>query len=96
MIVHVTNNLPTAGGNGTSMHWHGIRQNYTNQMDGVASITQCPTVPGQTYTYKFRATQYGSSCRSGPIREDVARLMAQGIIHISASKHMRVFLEASS
>lgn len=26
--------------NGTSIHWHGIRQNMTNQNDGVVSITQ--------------------------------------------------------
>lgn len=47
--------------NGTSIHFHGIRQNYTGQNDGVASITQCPTAPGDTITYKWRATQYGSS-----------------------------------
>ncbi|KAI9048532.1 hypothetical protein LZ554_007365 [Drepanopeziza brunnea f. sp. 'monogermtubi'] len=47
--------------NGTSLHFHGIRQNYTNQHDGVASITQCPTAPGETVTYTWRATQYGST-----------------------------------
>lgn len=47
--------------NGTSIHFHGIRQNYTNQNDGVASITQCPTAPGGSITYTWRATQYGSS-----------------------------------
>lgn len=33
----------------------------TNPMDGVPSITQCPTAPGDTFTYTWRATQYGSS-----------------------------------
>lgn len=47
--------------NGTSIHFHGVRQNHTNQNDGVAAITQCPTAPGQTTTYRWRATQYGSS-----------------------------------
>lgn len=47
--------------NGSSIHFHGIRQNYTNQMDGVASVTQCPIAPGDTYTYTWKATQYGSS-----------------------------------
>ncbi|TLD19777.1 hypothetical protein PspLS_09743 [Pyricularia sp. CBS 133598] len=61
VIVHVTNNLDPASNNGTSMHFHGIRQNYTNQNDGVSAITQCPTPPGSTVTYKWRATQYGSS-----------------------------------
>ncbi|KAL8392716.1 hypothetical protein RB595_002778 [Gaeumannomyces hyphopodioides] len=30
-------------------------------MDGVASVTQCPTPPGESMTYTFKATQYGSS-----------------------------------
>jgi FtsP/CotA-like multicopper oxidase with cupredoxin domain len=51
--VHVVNTL-TESKNGTSLHFHGIRQNYTNQMDGVSSITQCPTAPGDSYVYKWR------------------------------------------
>lgn len=58
--VHVTNSLSTST-NGTSIHWHGIRQNYTNQNDGVVSITQCPTPPGSSITYEWKALQYGSS-----------------------------------
>ncbi|KAJ5167971.1 Cupredoxin [Penicillium canariense] len=60
VIVHVTNSLASAK-NGSSIHFHGIRQNYTNPNDGIVSITQCPTAPGKTATYKWRATQYGSS-----------------------------------
>ncbi|KAI1496051.1 multicopper oxidase [Biscogniauxia marginata] len=60
VTVHVTNSLSTSN-NGTSIHWHGIRQNYTNENDGVVSITQCPTAVGETVTYTWRATQYGSS-----------------------------------
>lgn len=30
-------------------------------MDGVPSVTQCPIAPGDTQTYRWRATQYGSS-----------------------------------
>lgn len=56
--VHVTNSLSN---NGTSLHFHGIRQNHTNSMDGVNSITQCPVAPGDSLTYTWRATQYGSS-----------------------------------
>ncbi|OJD38659.1 multicopper oxidase [Diplodia corticola] len=58
--VHVTNDLTTSG-NGSSIHWHGMRQNYTNQNDGVVSITQCPIAVGESYTYEWKATQYGSS-----------------------------------
>lgn len=60
VVVHVFNNL-TQFKNGTSIHFHGIRQNYTNQNDGVVSLTQCPIAPGHSMTYKWRATQYGSS-----------------------------------
>ncbi|KAH6884120.1 multicopper oxidase-domain-containing protein [Thelonectria olida] len=47
--------------NGTSIHWHGIRQNLTMDMDGVNGITQCPIAPGQSFSYVFKATQYGTS-----------------------------------
>ena len=56
VVVHLTNGLSN---NGTGLHFHGIRQNYTNQMDGVPSITQCPTAPGESITYTWKATQYG-------------------------------------
>ncbi len=48
VIVHLYNGLSN---NGTGLHFHGIRQNYTNQMDGVPSITQCPTAPGEVRYY---------------------------------------------
>ncbi|KAH6652279.1 multicopper oxidase [Truncatella angustata] len=60
VVVHVTNSL-TSSKNGTSIHFHGIRQNYTNQNDGVSSITQCPTPPGSSITYKWKAEQYGTT-----------------------------------
>ncbi|KAK4447317.1 multicopper oxidase-domain-containing protein [Podospora aff. communis PSN243] len=47
--------------NGTSIHWHGIRQNQTMHMDGVNGITQCPIAPGHEFVYEWNATQYGSS-----------------------------------
>jgi len=56
--VTVTNNLPD---NGTSVHWHGLRQLHTNQMDGTNGITECPIAPGQSKVYTFKATAYGTS-----------------------------------
>src|ERR1700733_12428337 len=47
--------------NGTSVHWHGIRQNQTMHMDGVNGITQCPIAPNDSFTYSWNATQYGTS-----------------------------------
>ncbi|KAH8703390.1 Cupredoxin [Talaromyces proteolyticus] len=49
VMVHVTNALQSST-NGTSFSFHVIRQNYTNMMDRVIPITQCP-----------KAIQYGSS-----------------------------------
>ncbi|KAF1349911.1 multicopper oxidase-domain-containing protein [Delphinella strobiligena] len=58
VIVHVTNSMSR---NGTSFHWHGMRQNHTNEMDGVVSITQCALAPGQSQTYTWKASNYGFS-----------------------------------
>ncbi|ROW00470.1 hypothetical protein VPNG_07965 [Cytospora leucostoma] len=56
--VRVINNLET---NGTSMHWHGIRQLNTNLQDGVNGITECPIPPGGERVYTYIAHQYGTS-----------------------------------
>ncbi|KXH25563.1 Lcc2 [Colletotrichum nymphaeae SA-01] len=56
--IHVQNLLVN---NGTSIHWHGIRQNQTMHMDGVNGITQCPIAPKSSFVYRWNATQYGSS-----------------------------------
>ncbi|KAH8894446.1 hypothetical protein GQ53DRAFT_779958 [Thozetella sp. PMI_491] len=58
LTVHVTNNLPD---NGTTVHWHGIRQLNSSEMDGVPGVTQCPIAPGDTMTYSFRLRQYGTT-----------------------------------
>lgn len=47
--------------NGTSIHWHGLRQLNSNQMDGVNGLTECPQPPGSSKTYTFKAVEYGSS-----------------------------------
>ncbi|KAK8034508.1 multicopper oxidase [Apiospora rasikravindrae] len=58
IVVHVTNKVTD---NGTTIHWHGIRQLGTNEMDGVNGVTQCPIAPNDTFTYNFTAMQYGHS-----------------------------------
>lgn len=58
IIVHVKN---SATQNGSSIHWHGIRQMGSNLFDGVSGITQCPTAPGDSFTYQWKATQYGTT-----------------------------------
>ncbi|KAG9234870.1 putative laccase-2 [Amylocarpus encephaloides] len=58
LIIHVTNNMEH---NGTTLHWHGIRQLNSVEYDGVPGVTQCPIAPGDSLSYKFHATQYGTS-----------------------------------
>lgn len=58
ITIHVTNFVKT---NGTTIHWHGVRQLHTVEADGVNGVTQCPIATGDTFTYNFKATQYGHS-----------------------------------
>lgn len=44
-----------------TIHFHGIHQQNTPWMDGVAFITQCPILPGQRFVYKFKAYPPGTS-----------------------------------
>ncbi|KAK1964426.1 Cupredoxin, partial [Colletotrichum sublineola] len=39
--------------NGTSIHWHGIRQLNTNWMDGVSGVTECPIPVGKHFISYF-------------------------------------------
>ncbi|KAI1863425.1 uncharacterized protein JN550_009536 [Neoarthrinium moseri] len=58
ITVNVKNSMPT---NGTSIHWHGLRQLGTNLQDGVNGVTECALAPGKTRTYHLKATQYGTT-----------------------------------
>ena len=42
------------------MHWHGLFQNGTNQMDGPVGVTQCNIPPGHRMTYDFTVDQPGT------------------------------------
>lgn len=46
---------------GFAMHWHGFIQKGTPYEDGSPAITQCPIPPGKSYTYRFRASLYGTT-----------------------------------
>ncbi|MDD9270706.1 multicopper oxidase family protein [Paenibacillus sp. GCM10023248] len=43
---------------GVTAHWHGL--DVPNAEDGVAGATQNAVMPGETYTYRFRAEQTGT------------------------------------
>jgi len=51
VIIHVTNHLLSES---VTVHWHGIHQRGTPYSDGVAFISQCPVMPGQLFSYKFK------------------------------------------
>jgi Multicopper oxidase len=52
----VHNNLPFS----TAVHFHGIDQNGTPWSDGVPGLSQKPIDPGQSFLYKWTATDYGT------------------------------------
>ncbi|KAK8112155.1 uncharacterized protein PG998_008612 [Apiospora kogelbergensis] len=45
---------------GTSVHWNGIRILNNVQNDVVPGVSQCAVAPGGTFSYRFKATQYGT------------------------------------
>ncbi|KAK4192346.1 putative laccase precursor [Podospora australis] len=61
LVVTVINSLPNMG---TQIHWHGLRQLFSNDMDGVP-VTQCPIARGCSFVYKFRLLQYGTTWYHG-------------------------------
>lgn len=53
VIVNLKNNL---GNQSTSLHFHGLYQNGTTEMDGLSGITQCPVTPGSSFQYNFEVS----------------------------------------
>jgi FtsP/CotA-like multicopper oxidase with cupredoxin domain len=54
VVVQVTNQLPV----GVTIHWHGVT--VPNAADGVAGLTQDAIRPGESYTYRFVASEVGT------------------------------------
>lgn len=59
IIATVQNNL-TNPERESSIHWHGLFQNTTNNMDGVPLLTQCPGSVNGTFIYNFTVDQPGT------------------------------------
>ncbi|KAK1749961.1 putative iron transport multicopper oxidase FET3 [Echria macrotheca] len=57
IVVNVNNKL---GNQTTGMHWHGINQISTEDMDGPAGVAQCPVPPGSSIQYQFVADSAGT------------------------------------
>ena len=51
VVIHVTNKLENST---TSLHFHGLYQNGTTQMDGPVGVSQCSIPPGESFTYDFK------------------------------------------
>lgn len=49
----VVNALNQLGNESASLHFHGIYQNGSTEMDGVTGVSQCPIQPGGSFTYNF-------------------------------------------
>ena len=57
LVVNMYNGL---GDKDASIHFHGMFQNGTNDMDGANMVTQCPISPGSSFTYNFTVNQNGT------------------------------------
>jgi iron transport multicopper oxidase len=57
LVVKMYNGL---GDKSTSIHFHGMYQNGTNEMDGATMVTQCPIPPGSSIMYNFTVNQNGT------------------------------------
>ena len=57
IVVTVHNKLETEN---TGIHWHGIRQIGSPWADGTVGVTQCPILPGDTFTYRFVVDRPGT------------------------------------
>ena len=84
VIVNVQNNL---GNQTTSIHFHGLYMNGTNDMDGVVGVTQCGIPPGGNFTYDFNVSHLphirpppGRNCTDSDRLINLAHI---GIIHTS-------------
>jgi len=53
VVVNLYNALPDQA---VSLHWHGIHQNGTNEMDGDVGFVQCPVAPGHMFTYLWKVS----------------------------------------
>lgn len=57
LVVNLHNGL---GDKNASIHFHGMYQNGTNEMDGPIMVTQCPIPPGADFVYNFTVNQNGT------------------------------------
>lgn len=57
IVINVNNKL---GNQTTGIHWHGINQISTEEMDGPSDVAQCPVPPGSSIKYQWVADTAGT------------------------------------
>ena len=100
VVVKVKNSLCS---DSISMHWHGMFQNNTPWMDGVAGISHCPIIPGADFTYIFKANPVGTHwyhSHSGAQRTEgifgaliVKEVTNKPLLKLSTQEHILSFLD---
>ncbi|CAF4147006.1 unnamed protein product, partial [Rotaria magnacalcarata] len=61
LVIRVINRLNVS----TTLHWHGMFQIGTPDMDGAVGATQCPIPAGREFTYTFKADPAGTAWYHG-------------------------------
>ncbi|RAL43989.1 hypothetical protein DM860_014126 [Cuscuta australis] len=85
VVVEVKNSLVTEN---LAIHWHGIKQIGTPWYDGTEGVSQCPILPGDTFTYEFvvdKAGTYLYHAHYGLQRQTGS----QGMIVVAAAKESK-------
>ena len=57
VVINLKNSLPDEY---TSLHFHGLFQKGTNDMDGPPGVVACEIAPGESFTYDFTINQPGT------------------------------------
>lgn len=77
--INVVNNL---GNETTAIHFHGLFQQGSNNMDGPAMVTQCPIVPGQSKYSGLLKLSYANL-----FRRLCVRVQGERILGCTSPKH---------
>ncbi|KAH8661666.1 Cupredoxin [Tricladium varicosporioides] len=89
VIVNIKNNL---GNETTAIHWHGLFQKGSNQMDGPAMVTQCPIAPGNSFTHNFVVDQPGTFWYHAHVGgQYIDGLRGPIIVHDRRSPHVSLY-----
>jgi hypothetical protein len=87
IVVTVNNKLETEN---TAIHWHGIRQIDTPWADGVGGVTQCPILPGETFTYTFVVDRVRNRTTLHDVYIQAHRFRGQYFISMSTERSVYV------